>query len=76
MRRREFISLVGGAVALPLAVRAQQRVRRIGVLVPYAENDAETLGHLAVFRERLQQSGWTEGRNVLIDFAGLAMQHG
>jgi putative ABC transport system substrate-binding protein len=69
MQRREFITLLGGtAVAWPLGARAQQRMRRIGVLVPYAENDPETLGHLAVFRERLQQSGWTEGRNVLIDY--------
>jgi putative tryptophan/tyrosine transport system substrate-binding protein len=69
MKRRDFITLLGGtAVAWPLGARAQQRVRRIGVLVPYAENDAETLGHLGAFRERLQQHGWTEGRNVLIDY--------
>ena len=70
MRRREFITLLGGAAAAwPLAVRAQQPepVRRIGVLIPVAETDPEAQAWLAVFREALQKAGWTEGRNIRID---------
>ena len=70
MKRREFITLLGGtAVAWPLAARAQQgdRVRRIGVLMGYAESDLEVQAHIAAFREGLQKLGWTEGRNTQID---------
>jgi putative ABC transport system substrate-binding protein len=67
MRRREFISLLGGAAAWPLAARAQQGVRRIGVLMGYAESDLEAQAHIAAFREGLQKLGWTEGRNIQID---------
>jgi putative tryptophan/tyrosine transport system substrate-binding protein len=70
MRRREFITLLGGsAVAWPLAVRAQQgeRVRRIGVLQSLAADDPEGQARLAAFAQGLQQSGWTIGRNVQID---------
>jgi putative tryptophan/tyrosine transport system substrate-binding protein len=70
MRRREFITLLGGAVvAWPLAARAQQpdRVRRIGVLVGLAKDDAETKAWLAGFRQGLERLGWSEGRNVRID---------
>jgi ABC-type uncharacterized transport system substrate-binding protein len=69
MRRREFITLLGGAAAWPLAVRAQQpeRVRRIGVLMVDAENDSEAQALVAAFREGLQKLGWTEGRNLRID---------
>jgi putative tryptophan/tyrosine transport system substrate-binding protein len=71
MRRREFITLVGGtAVAWPLAARAQQdqRVRRIGVLMgDFPENNPEARAVVAAFREELQKLGWTEGRNVRID---------
>jgi putative tryptophan/tyrosine transport system substrate-binding protein len=74
MRRRKFIALLAGAAAGPLAARAQQadRVRRIGVLIGYAEDDPETQARLAAFRQRLEKSGWTEGRNVHIEtrFAG------
>jgi putative ABC transport system substrate-binding protein len=70
VRRREFITLLGGATAAwPLAARAQQpeRMRRIGVLVPYAENDPEAKARFAAFLQGLQQSGWTDGGNVRID---------
>src|SRR5262245_35281090 len=70
MRRREFITLLGGAAASwPLAVRAQQpeRVRRIGVLMAVPENDHEYQAFLAAFREGLQKLGWAEGRNIRID---------
>src|SRR5262245_29905611 len=70
MKRREFITLLGGAaVAWPLAARAQQaeRMRRIGVLLPGTDNDQQSLRRLAAFRQRLQELGWSEGRNVQID---------
>jgi ABC-type uncharacterized transport system substrate-binding protein len=70
MQRREFISLLGGAAAAwPLAAGAQQpdRMRRIGVLMVYAENDSEAQAWVAAFREGLQKLGWTEGRNIRID---------
>jgi putative tryptophan/tyrosine transport system substrate-binding protein len=69
MRRREFIVLVGGAAVWPLAARAQQaeRVRRIGVLIPYAESDEDAYARFNVLRNGIQQFGWIEGRNVSID---------
>jgi ABC-type uncharacterized transport system substrate-binding protein len=69
IRRRGFIGLLGGAAAWPLAARAQQgeRVRRIGVLIGFAENDPEAQAFVAAFREGLQRLGWMEGRNVRID---------
>jgi putative ABC transport system substrate-binding protein len=70
MKRREFITLLGGAAATwPLAARAQQRerVRLIGVLLPATADDAEFQVRIAAFHQGLQQSGWTIGRNVRID---------
>jgi putative ABC transport system substrate-binding protein len=70
MRRRDFVSLLGGAAAAwPLAARAQQaeRVRRIGVLIPSVANDSASLTRIAAFLQGLQQLGWTEGRNIRID---------
>jgi putative ABC transport system substrate-binding protein len=70
MKRREFITLVGGAaVAWPLAARAQQpeRVRRIGVLMPFAADDPEAQARVAAFAQGLAQLGWIIGRNVWID---------
>ena len=70
MRRREFITVVGGAAAWPLAARAQQgeRVRRIGVVVVTKETDPETPLRAMAFRQALAKLGWSEGRNVVIDF--------
>src|SRR6266436_8538066 len=69
MRRREFITLLGGAAAWPLAARAQQgdRVRRIGVLMYLAADDAEGQARLAAFAQALKQLGWSDGRNLQID---------
>ena len=70
MRRRAFISLLGGAaVAWPLAARAQQsdRVRRIGVLMNFAADDAEGQVRLAAFLQGLQETGRAVGGNVQID---------
>ena len=70
MQRREFITLLGGAAAAwPLAVRAQQpeRMRRIGVIVPFAANDSEAQSRVGAFLQELQQLGWSIGRNVRID---------
>jgi len=69
MRRREFITLLGGTVASPLAARAQQgeRVRRVGMLLPATVDDSEYPMLVNAFVQRLQQLGWTEGRNVRID---------
>ena len=69
MKRREFITLLGGAAAWPLAARAQQpeRMRRIGVLEPLAVDDPEALARVTAFAQGLQQLGWTDGRNIRID---------
>jgi putative tryptophan/tyrosine transport system substrate-binding protein len=70
IRRREFITLLGGAVAAwPLAARAQQRdrTRRIGVLMPASADDAESQTRVGAFLQGLQQLGWTIGRNVRVD---------
>src|SRR5262245_58388351 len=70
MRRREFITLLGGAAAAwPLAARAQQneQIRHIGVLGGLAEDDPEMRARLAAFRQELEKRGWLEGRNVRID---------
>jgi putative ABC transport system substrate-binding protein len=67
MKRRAFITLLGSTVAWPLAARAQQRVRRIGVLANIAENDAEGVARLLAFRKILGELGWIEGRNLQID---------
>ena len=70
MRRREFITLLGGAAAAwPLAARGQQadRVWRIGALMGYAESDPEAQTNVAAFREGLQKLGWTEGHKIRMD---------
>jgi putative tryptophan/tyrosine transport system substrate-binding protein len=70
MKRRDFITLLGGAAAAwPLAARAQQaeRVRRIGVLMSVAADGPQGQARLAAFVKGLEQLGWTDGRNVQID---------
>src|SRR5438552_16145299 len=71
MKRRKFITLLGGAAAVwPLVARAQQpeRMRRIGILHDYAEADFDGREQITAFREELQKLGWTEGRSFAIDF--------
>jgi putative tryptophan/tyrosine transport system substrate-binding protein len=70
MQRRQFIALLGGAVTWPLAARAQQdqRVRRIGVLSPLAEDDPESLIRRPAFEQALKALGWTNGTNLRIDY--------
>src|SRR5262249_25154423 len=70
MRRREFISLLGGAAAWPLAVRAQQQseqVRRIGALINRTADDPQGQAGIAAFKQTLQKLGWSDGRNVRLD---------
>jgi putative ABC transport system substrate-binding protein len=69
MRRREFMTLLGGAAAWPLAVRAQQpeRMRRIGVLMASAADDPVSQARIAAFLQGLSRLGWTDDRNVRID---------
>jgi len=70
MRRREFLTLLGGAaVAWPVVVLAQQgEQRRIGVVIGFTENDPEGQAQLSTFRQELQRLGWTEGQNIRIDY--------
>jgi putative ABC transport system substrate-binding protein len=70
VKRRDFITLLGGATAWPLGARAQQpdRVRRVGSLTSLAESDADAQAWDAAFRKRLEELGWTLGRNMEIDF--------
>src|SRR5262249_40085819 len=74
LKRRELISLLGGAAAAPsllwpLAARAQRadRVRRIGIVMPYARGDAETDARIRAFEQELAKLGWTDGGNVQFD---------
>jgi putative ABC transport system substrate-binding protein len=70
MRRREFIALVGGAATMPLVARAQQndRVRRVGVLMPFAQDSPEGQARIAAFVQEMQKLGWIEGRNLQIEY--------
>jgi putative tryptophan/tyrosine transport system substrate-binding protein len=71
MKRRQFITLLGGAaIAWPLAARAQQaeRVRRVGVLTAFAESDPEAKAWLRAFQEGLHRLGWEQGRNIRIEY--------
>jgi len=70
MRRREFITLLGGTATWPLAVRAQQRerMRRIGVLMPQPSDDSEAQSRVGAFLQALQQLGWSIGDNLRIEY--------
>jgi putative tryptophan/tyrosine transport system substrate-binding protein len=70
VKRRTFIAALSGAAAWPLVTRAQQlnRMRRIGVLIPFSETDAETQALVAAFKRRFQELGWIDGRNVRFDY--------
>jgi putative ABC transport system substrate-binding protein len=70
IQRREFITLIGGAVAWPLAARAQQpeRMRRVGVLTVFDDGDLEVKGWLKAFEDRLQTLGWLQDHNVRIEY--------
>src|SRR3984893_950626 len=70
MRRRDFIKVIGSTVAWPLAARAQQpeRMRRIGVLVSFSRDDPDGQARLAAFAKGLQELGWTDGRNIRIEY--------
>jgi len=69
MRRREIITLLGGAPKWPLKARAQRAegVRRVVVIIPYPENDSQSQARTAIFRAALKERGWVEGRNVQLD---------
>ena len=67
MKRRAFITLLGGAAAWPLAAHAQERVKRVGVLLPGSADNPEYQARLAAFHQGLAVLGWTIGRNVHIE---------
>ena len=69
MRRREFITLLSGAAAWPLAARAQQRerVRRVAIVMPYAKGDSEHEARVRAFKQELAKLGWTDGGNIRFD---------
>jgi len=69
LRRRQFITLLGGVAAWPLAARGQQRerIRRVGLLMPYPKGDAEIEARIRAFRQELGKLGWTDGANVQFD---------
>src|ERR1051326_3988915 len=70
MRRRDFITLVGGIAAWPVLAHGQQSepVRRIAFLTSYRENDTEAKARLAAFQRGLQEQGWMEGRNIAVEY--------
>jgi putative ABC transport system substrate-binding protein len=68
VKRREFITLLGGAASWPVAAQAQQPLRRIGVLLTFAVDEPETKAGITVFQQGLQQAGWSDGRNVQIEY--------
>src|SRR5262245_24831879 len=69
-RRKFLATLLGGATPWPLAARAQQgeRIRRIGVLSGFPADDPEMVARMAAFRQAMQEQGWSEGRNLQIDY--------
>ena len=80
MRRRDFITCIGTALAWPVHARAQQaeQARRIGVLLPYADNDPEAKSHLSALTQELKRLGWSQDHNIRIEVryaAGIADQY-
>jgi hypothetical protein len=68
VKRREFITLLGGAAAAwPLAAHAQERIRRIGILMNATAEEPEAQTYVAAFQQGLQEFGWSVGRNLRID---------
>jgi ABC-type uncharacterized transport system substrate-binding protein len=69
LKRREFITLLGGVALCPAAARAEKGngIRRVGVIMGFAENDEVWQAYLASFRQGLQELGWTDGRNIRFD---------
>jgi putative tryptophan/tyrosine transport system substrate-binding protein len=68
MRRREFITLLGGTAATwPVAALVQERVRRIGILMNATAEEAEAQTHIAAFQQGMQEFGWSLGRNLRVD---------
>ena len=69
MKRREFITLLGGAAAWPFAARGQQgeRMRRIGILMPFPPTNTEVQARVRAFREELRKRGWAAGVNAQFD---------
>src|SRR5262249_4814210 len=70
LRRRDFITLLGGGAMWPLRARSQQpeHIRRIGVLMASSENNPQYQTYMTVFRDAFQKLGWAEGRNIQIDY--------
>jgi putative ABC transport system substrate-binding protein len=70
MRRREFIGILGGTAAWPLVARAQEggRNRRLGVIIGFAEDDPEVRSFVKAFDQGLRELGWSDGRDVRIDY--------
>src|SRR6516225_10764203 len=70
MKRRAFITLLGGAVAWPIAADAQQRdrLRRVALVMQYVESDPQGQLRAAAFRDGLEKAGWVAGRNIAVDY--------
>jgi putative tryptophan/tyrosine transport system substrate-binding protein len=70
LKRRDFITLLGGAAAWPLTAQAQQldRMRRVSLLLGISENDPEAQSRVKAFQKGLRDLGWVEGRNIRIDY--------
>src|SRR5437879_5231598 len=66
--RRRLAAALGGAAMWPIAVGAQERIRRIGALMPFAATDAEAQRRVVAFEQGLRDLGWSEGRNLHIDY--------
>lgn len=74
MRRRDFITLLGGAALTPSLARAQQKTRRLGLLMMFSESDAVSRTWVRALRQGLDAAGWQEGRNIQLDFRWVAQE--